>query len=220
MRMSYSNRHEREGGLSAIAPLMEIAKERERGPSPSFTPAQLVLAFLVIGDEGTIGRQALARMSGLGDGAVRTVLKKLREDGYVDVNASGCSLTRPGRKLYAGIRQKIAGIVLLERSPLTVGSKQAAVEVKGGAPMVRGGIEQRDSAIKVGASGATTYVIKGSKFTIPGGSLDCERDFPSPVWRKLRRELHPEDGDALVLSGSDDQMESKLGALAAALTLV
>ena len=218
--MSYSNRQEREGGLSAIAPLMEIALEKGRGPSPSFAPAQLVLAFLVIGDEGTIGRQALARMSGLGDGAVRTVLKKLREEGYVDVNASGCSLTRTGRKLYAGIRQKIAGIVLLERSPLTVGSKQAAVEVKGGAPRVRGGIEQRDSAIRVGASGATTYLIRGSKFTMPGGSSDCETDFPSPVWRKLRRELRPEDENAPSSAALTIRRESKLGALAAALTLV
>jgi hypothetical protein len=171
--MSYSNRHTREGDLSAIAPLLELTKERERGPSPSYAPAQLVLAFLVVGDQGRIGRHALARMSGLGDGAVRTVLKKLRECGYVDVNASGCSLTRTGRKLHDGIRLKIAGAILLERSPLTVGSKQAAVDVKGGALAVRSGIEQRDSAIKVGASGATTYVIKGPKFTMPGGSSDC-----------------------------------------------
>ena len=205
--------------MSAVASLLSIAGERERGPSPSFAPAHLVLAFLVIGDTGTIGRQALARQSGLGDGAVRTVLKKLKEGGYLDVNASGGSLTRAGRQLYTKTREKIVGPILLERSPLTVGSRQAAIVVRGTAVRVRNGIVQRDSAIKIGASGATTYTIRGSKFTVPGGSTDCEKDFPSPAWKKLRLELDPKDGDVLVISGSDDSMMSRLGALAAALTL-
>ena len=179
----------------------------------------MVLAFLVIGDTGTIGRQALARQSGLGDGAIRTVLKKLKEAGYLEVNASGGSLTGAGRRLYARTRERITGPILLERSLLTVGNRQAAVAVRGAALLIHDGILQRDSAIKIGASGATTYIIKGSKFTVPRGSVDCEKDFPSPTWKKFRLEFHPEDSDVLIISGSDDNMKSKLGALTAALTL-
>jgi Domain of unknown function (DUF4443)/PH0730-like, N-terminal domain len=204
--------------LSSFAPLLKAAS-KERGPSPSFTDAHFVLAFLVIGDGVTIGRQALARRAALGDGAVRTVLKKLKDDGLVEVNASGCFLTTAGKKVFRAIRDKVTPVVPLERSPLTVGNKQMAVGVKGLASKVRTGIEQRDAAIKAGAAGATTYVIRNSRFAIPGGSSDCEADFPSSAWGRLRDELKPREGDAVVLCGSEDASVSELGALAAALTL-
>ena len=146
-------------------------------------------------------------------------MRKLKEAGYLKVTASGCLLTKPGRQLYDKMKERMSDMVSVEHSPLTVGSKQTAIEFRGGASMVRTGIEQRDSAIKIGALGATTYVIRESKFTVPGGSSDCEKDFPSPTWRKLRREFSPRDGDALVLSGSEDSIKSQLGAIAAALTL-
>lgn len=50
---------------------------------------------------------------------------------------------------------------------LTVGKDQFAVMVKKKASRVRSGIEQRDSSIRAGADGATTYVVKGSKFQVP-----------------------------------------------------
>jgi DNA-binding MarR family transcriptional regulator len=205
--------------LSSFAPLLKAASGRERGPSPSFSDAHFVLAFLAIGDGGTIGRQALARRAGLGDGAVRTVLKKLKEDGLVETNASGCFLTPSGKKVFERIREKVSPVVPLERSPLTVGNRQVAVAIRGSAPKVRTGIEQRDAAIKAGAMGATTYVMRDLRFAIPGGSSDCEADFPSSAWGRLRAELKPKEGDAVVLCGSDDGAVSELGALAAALTL-
>ncbi|HUI86226.1 MAG TPA: DUF4443 domain-containing protein [Nitrososphaerales archaeon] len=206
--------------MSTFAPLVELFTFKERGPAPSFSTPHLVLAFLVIGDRETLGRHALARRVGLGDGAVRTVLRKLKDAGYLKISASGCSLTKSGRQLYSRLRARLARTALVEHSPFTIGSKQAALLVKGGGTSVHIGIEQRDSAMRVGALGATTYVVKGARFAIPGGSSDCERDFPSPDWKKLRSELSPEEGDALILCGSDDNLKSELGAIAAALTLV
>ncbi len=199
---------------------MELAKAGGKGPSPTFTKAHLFLAFLTIGSAGTIGRQALAREAGLGEGAVRTVLKKLRDDGYAEVNASGCQLTVRGRRLHSTLGKKLSAIMSFDRTQLTVGGSQAAVAVRGAARTVRSGIQQRDSAIMVGAAGATTYAIKGGKFTIPGGASDCEKEFPNLVWKVLRDKLSPRNGDAVVLCGADDSMTAKLGALSAALTLL
>ncbi len=206
--------------MSIFTPLLRTANQRERGPSPSFTPAHLVLTFLVIGDAGLLGRQTLARKVGLGDGAVRTVLRKLKDGGFVQVGASGCALTNEGAQAYGGIRQKITMQVELAPSTLTVGDRQFSIVVREAGPEVKGGIEQRDAAIKAGAFGATTYVIQGSKFTVPGGSSDCERDFPSGVWKELKGKLNPAEGDAVIVCGSNDQIASTLGSLAAALTLV
>jgi hypothetical protein len=90
----------------------------------------------------------------------------------------------------------------------------------GSARNLKAGLEQRDAAVKVGAAGASTYIMKSGKFAIPGGSSDCEKDFPSKVWSVLRQQLSPKSGDAVILCGARDETTAKLGALSAALTLV
>jgi hypothetical protein len=206
--------------MHSLTTLLRITEKRLQGPSPSFDRAHMLLAFLTIGDSGTIGRQALASSSGLGDGSVRTVLKKLKEGGYAQVNASGSSLTQRGKSAYSLLRVKLSPIISLEGSKLTVGSRQAAVAIRGGARGLGSGIQQRDSAIMVGATGATTYAIRDAKFTIPGGAKDCEKEFPGAVWRSLREKVSPREGDAVVLCGAPDELRAKLGALSAALTLL
>jgi len=206
--------------LRSLSSLLKLATAGGRGPRPSFAESHFLLAFMTIGDSGMIGRQALAREAGIGEGAVRTVLKKLRDGQYAQVNASGCHLTTRGKAAYSLLRRKLSPFVPADNSRFTVGSRQAAIRVKGGARRLGSGIEQRDSAILVGAAGATTYAIKGSKFTIPGGSVDCEKEFPSRAWKLLRKEVAPKDGDAVILCGAEDGITAKLGALSAALTLL
>ena len=206
--------------MRELSALMGIASIAGRGPSPSFTRAHFLLAFLTIGTSGMIGRQALAREAGLGEGAARTILGRLRDGGYVDVNASGAFLTKKGKRLLLLLRDRLLPLVSLEESRLTVGNEQAAVGVRGAGRGLGNGITQRDSAIVVGASGATSYAIRGSKFTVPGGSADCERDFPTGVWKLLRKRLAPRDGDVVIVCGARDSLRARLGALSAALTLI
>lgn len=206
--------------MQSLGALLEIARRPTLGPAPSFNQAHLTLAFITIGESGRIGRQALAAQSGLKEGPVRTVIKRLREEGYVEADASGCFLTPPGERVYESLKRRLSRLVVLEGSKLTMGAYQAGLAVRGGGRSVRSGLEQRDSAIRLRASGATTYVIRNLKFAIPGGSSDCEKDFPSKAWSRLRGELDPKEGDAVILCGAEDEITARLGALSAALTLV
>ncbi len=206
--------------MASFATLLSLAGERAPGPSPSYDRPHFLLAFLAIGDSGVIGRQALARQSGLGSGAVRTVIRKLREGGFAGANASGCFLTRPGEQVYAAIRQELTPPLVVGGSQLTAGSVQVAFAVRGASRRVKGGIEQRDSAVRAGAAGATTYVIRSGRFAVPGGSQDCEREFPGKAWKSLRAGLNPGEGDAVILCGSSDAIGAMVGALSAALTLL
>lgn len=199
---------------------MRLAEVRTPGPPPSYNHAQFLLAFLTIGGSGTIGRTALAKRAGLGEGAVRTVLKKLRTSGFAEVNASGCHLTASGVGVYGSLKRRLSGPLIVNSKEISLDKSQVALLIRGGGRRVKRGIEQRDSAVKAGASGAVTYTVKGGKFTMPDGSLDCERDFPSPVWNDLREELRPRDDDAVILCGSSDETTATLGALSAALTLI
>jgi hypothetical protein len=133
---------------------------------------------------------------------------------------SGSRLTPAGARVYESVRRRLSEPLSMDETALTVGRCQSAFAVRGAGRLVRGGLEQRDSAVVAGASGATTYVIKGGKFTVPGGSVDCESDFPSPAWKDLRSRLRLRDGDAVILCGSSDARTATLGALSAALTLL
>jgi len=138
----------------------------------------------------------------------------------VDANASGCFLTSVGRRVYESIEKMLSPMVLMRDSRLGMGGTQAALAVRGGSKAVRYGIEQRDSAIRVGASGTITYVLKAGKIAIPGGSDDCEKDFPDKGWSELRRKLDPGNSDAIILCGAQRETLAMLGAIAAALTLL
>ena len=208
------------GGLQSFRGLLQMAVKPSLGPSPSFEAAHMILAFLTIGESRTIGRQALAVRSGLKEGPVRTVLKKLREGEYVDTNASGCHLTKTGGKVFESLKARLSPLASIQGSKLTMGRFQASLAVRGGGRSVKSGLEQRDAAIALGAAGATTFVIRDGKFTIPGGSADCERDFPGRSWKALRGLLFAGDGDVVILSGADDETTAKLGALSAALTIL
>ncbi len=207
-------------GSASIRSLLGLADTRAPGPAPTFTGSHVLLAFITISGSSFVGRQELARRSGLGEGAARTVLKKLKEKGYVDVIRSGCFLTRVGRQKARSIESSMSGLASVPRSDLTMGDHQAALALRNAGGRVRSGIEQRDSAIRIGASGATTYVVQSERFTIPGGSANCERDFPGPVWSVLRRDLSPRNNDVVILCGGHDEVSARLGALAAATTLL
>jgi predicted transcriptional regulator len=176
--------------------------------------------MLTIGNSSAIGRQALAKKVGLGEGAIRTILKRLRDQGYVETNAYGCVLSPKGKKAFSEIKAKIPKIVPIPETKLTIGSNQVALVVKGASSRVSNGIRERDASIKVGASGATTYLVRDSRFTVPKGSTDCEKDFPGTIWARLRGELQPKSGDVVIVCGSDNEITSELGAISAALTLV
>ncbi|HYC26761.1 MAG TPA: DUF4443 domain-containing protein [Nitrososphaerales archaeon] len=195
-------------------------KEKSRGPALTFSDANAVLALLTVRKAGYIGRDALAKESRLGGGAVRTLVKKLKDRGFLSTNASGCYLTKSGAQAVDSLLKVFGPFVDASGGGLALGESQVAMAVRGRGGSVGTGIDQRDSAIRLGASGATTYVIVGGKFTIPGGSKDCERDFPDRAWGGLRKVLKPGDGDAVVLCGASDSRTATLGALAAGLTLL
>jgi hypothetical protein len=206
--------------MPSLSNLLQISERPVQGPPASFDRAHLLLAFITIGESGTIGRQSLALRSGLGEGAVRTVIKKLKEDGYAGTTASGCYLTPAGKGLFRSVQEKFSPIGPFDGSKLTVGEFQVGMAVRDASRNLKTGLEQRDAAVMVGAVGASTYVMKSGKFAIPGGSSDCEKDFPSRVWSAIRKRLVPKNGDIVILCGARDETLAKLGTLSAALTLV
>jgi predicted transcriptional regulator len=199
--------------------ILELDK-KVQGPMPSFTAAHLLLTSIIIHDKASIGRKELSKELELGEGATRTIVKKLSDLGIVVTDATGSKLTAKGNRFYNFLRHVFSGPFEIPSTSITVGKFQVAAAFRDCGNKVKDGILQRDKAIIHGAEGATTYIYKNSKFVVPGGSSDCEREYPNEAWSVIREKLLPKENDAIIVCGANSVTRAKLGCIAAGLTLV
>jgi hypothetical protein len=189
------------------------------GPRPSFQSFHVLEAILVIGREAPIGRKRLAEVLGLGEGAVRTLIQRLRAWSLVGVvGRGGCALSEKGEELLRELERRLrdVGPVKLEL-PWSHPASYALI-ARDAAGMVSRGLEQRDEAVRAGAKALMVLTYHGGRLLMPGVSdLSAERpEFAS----RLIRELGLVDGDVILISGGDSLAEARRGALAAAQTLL
>ncbi len=203
--------------MRAKSLIEKAAQETLAGPSPTFSKLHAYKAMAVLG-ERNLGRNALSKEIGIGSGAVRTLIAKLKKMNLITVEKIGCQLTTKGESTRKEMLLQIPTSKPIDAGRLSVGKFDHAVIVKGAAKRVRAGIEQRDAAIVQGAKGATTIIFKNGKFSL-SDSMDCEKDFPDKVWKALKG-LRPKDGDAIIVSSSETAQKAEYGALAAAWTLL
>lgn len=180
----------------------------DTGPKPLFDEGQVKRALELIGDHGPIGRKKLADKLGVGEGSMRTILSRLKDEDLITSSPRGHFLTDKGeRKLEKEARK----FLKIDVGDLTVGSTDVATMVQGAADRVDKGIEERDEAIKVGAKGATVLVFQDGDLKLPGS----EEDIDARVESKLLDFFSPSNGDVIVIGTADDERDAERGALAA-----
>jgi predicted transcriptional regulator len=201
--------------------LQALSRQARAGPAPAFTHVDVTQAILTIGDEGQIGRIELSKRLGLGEGAVRTIIKHLVQANIVEVAKSGCKLTKNGGKLYRSLRLKVSKVSQVDAKQFALDRASAAVSVKEVGRLLKKGIEQRDAAIREGATGACTLVFRGRRFLMPMSEEEewkLNRD--DLLFKELKDLFSPAEGDVVVLSSAPDRATAEHGAIAAALTLL
>jgi predicted transcriptional regulator len=196
--------------------LEKTASKLGPGRAPYFVEVHVIKTLMVIGSEGPVGRGKLARAIMLGEGAVRTLLRHLEHQGLTKTSKAGIALTEKGRGISSELQSETSNAVEVPRSSITVGSYNIAILVKNGARAIKGGIEQRDAAIAIGAQGATTLIFKDNKLTMPLVNEDVFRDVPQ-IGERLMSELNPGEDDVIVIGSARDKLTAEFGAIAAAL---
>jgi len=189
------------------------------GPSPIFTEAHVIKALEEISAQKSVGRLKLSKELQLGEGAARTLVKHLKNEGLIEISKLGITLSEHGRKLVSSLRTVTSEAVEVPSSSVTVGPFNVAVLVKGMADVVKYGLEQRDVAIMAGAKGATTLIFYKNKLTMPNVKEDVFkgkvtiRDF-------LLSRLSPKEGDVIIIGSADEKIRAEFGAKMAALQLL
>jgi len=198
--------------------LKELAMEKAAGPTPSFTQLDLGRAIGIIGSEH-IGRNKLSARLGLGEGTTRTLIDRLLDARLIKISKLGCELTRSGQSILNELNAKLGTRSKVALSSITVGNCNFGILVKGAANRIKSGIEQRDAAVRAGANGAVTFVVKHGELVMPPSAGSVQRRQEN-VARVIKETFEPQENDVIIIAGGDSEQNAEEGAMAAAWILM
>lgn len=200
----------------------ELADLRYLNAPQSFQSHHVVVSFLLIGAHQPLGRYDLCTHLSLGEGSVRSLMKRLTKGGYIVAEGKqGQRLTAKGEELFDDITGDIPLGLFLELSELTLHEFAYANVVRGKASKVKDGIRQRDEAMVYGGygrAGATTLVVKDSLIVMPPDDTDVLTMSESEALL-IVDSLRPIDNDVIIIGSAVDRNVAREVSMAAAMTL-
>ncbi|HEX7032600.1 MAG TPA: DUF4443 domain-containing protein [Nitrososphaera sp.] len=185
----------------------------------SFDVVHVFVALQLIEKSGKTSRNALCDGLALGEGTVKTLIKHLKMNGLVQTSNGGTKMTAKGKGICRGILEAMPAEMPLPKCSVALGTFNYAVLVREFGFAVRSGIEQRDAAIKMGATGATTLIFKEGRFTMPASTQDSLKKDPA-VRKMLSASLRPEEGDVIIIGSAESKKTAELAAKNAALLTI
>lgn len=198
--------------------IQEIADKKSPGPSTTFTVFHLFYTLELMANQ-PIGRNKLAKKLNVGDGAVRTIISRLRNARLIKTSKEGCTLTKKGTEVWRQFEQVFPRRIEIPKSELSGSEFNFAFLVKNCGDRVHSGIDLRDTAIIAGARKALVTVFKNGHLRIESVSDFIEKDYPKAA-SELLKQLSPEDNDVIVIAGADSALKAKQGAFAACWSLI
>jgi predicted transcriptional regulator len=195
-----------------------LASPKGPGPSTSFSMFHIFYALELVAEK-PIGRAKLAEKLKVGEGAIRTIVNRLKHAGLIVTSKEGCNLTDKGLSLWKQVSQVLPKRVKIEKTLLTPSEYNYAFLVKNSGHKVKSGIDQRDAAIMGGARRALAIVSNKGNLIIESVSNNLKKDFPEAT-DMILRELKPEDNDVIIIAGANNLLKAKRGAFAASWVLI
>ncbi|MFC2154578.1 DUF4443 domain-containing protein [Candidatus Altiarchaeota archaeon] len=187
------------------------------GAAPSFSEVHLIRALLLL-HNSPMGRKRLVKELGLGEGSVRTILKRLWADGLVESYRGGQKLSRKGGRKASSFLEKLWIEGEFHSSDLSEQEKlQVLVIVKKIGGRVKSSVALRDQALRAGADGAVIIAQKKGDLIFPPDDTPID-DFPDLKGKLDQEELRA--GDCAIICWAKTREVAEDGALTIALELL
>lgn len=185
----------------------------------SFNEVHVFKTLQLMKQNRRVSRVFLCKELALGEGAIKTLVKHMKMDGLIATTNGGTRMTVKGKGICEGLTSSIPAETSLPKCSVALGKFNHAVLLKNLSYVVKSGIEQRDAAIKMNATGATTLLYKDKKLVMPT-NMNQDSLKKEPAIRKLLIErLKPEKEDVIIIGSSDsDSRTAELAAKNAALS--
>ena len=152
----------------------------------------------------------------MGEGAVKTLILHLKEEGLADSLRSGTFLTKKGQKFVGELFKITSEECDVPKCSISLGKNNHAILLRNLAKEIKTGIEQRDASILYGATGAITLLFHKNKFVFPKEEIDClQKD--KKVRSILLENLKPHDGDVIIIATASEQFVAEISAKSSAL---
>jgi hypothetical protein len=198
---------------------IQLSQTADGKVSPVFKPHHAAVALVMIGRQEPLGRYELCQNMSIGEGSVRTLLKRFTENGYITPEGrQGQRLTPKGKALFDRISKDIPNGLFLDIGSLVMYEKGYANLVRNRAHKVNDGVRQRDEAIiqgGYGQAGATTLTFQDGVLNMPPGKFPVLSEEGLLIMDTLR----PIDEDVIVIGSANDPNLARDVAMAAAMTL-
>ena len=183
------------------------------GPVPKFNDYHIWKAFQCLDESSPVGRKKLSQLLGIGEGSTRTILSMMQDQNMITIGKSGILLTEAGMEFKKSVQMDVADVSI---SDLTIGDRDCAVRVPKMARNVKYGCEERDAAIKSGATGATTLIYTNGKLIFPGSDYPVDPD----VENKIRSVFSLKNDDVVIIGTGPTEESAEIGAVIAGLTIM
>jgi len=161
----------------------------------------------LINDNGHVSRENLCYELELGEGTVKTLVRHLKMQGLVESSNADTKMTKEGKSFFSELLCYLPFEMPVSKCKITLGKHNYAILIKEMKSSIKSGIEQRDAAIKVGASGATTLLYENKKFLIPQTNYDALKD-EQYLAKRLIENLHPAETDVIII-GTDNHSKRR-----------
>jgi len=198
--------------------MQQTAGKKAPGPSTTFTIFHVFYALELLAQK-PLGRNKLAEKLNVGDGAVRTIISRLREAGLIETSKEGCTLTKKGLDIWQQFEEIFPKRIEIPKSELAQSEFNFAFLVKNSGQKVGSGIDQRDAAIIAGARKALVIVSKNGHLCIESVSNCIEQQYPKAA-SLILKEFVPQNNDVIIIAGADSTLRAKRGAFAASWSLI
>ena len=183
------------------------------GPIPKFRDYHIWKTLYCLNQSSPIGRKKLALLLEIGEGSTRTILNLLQDNGLIVINKNGVMMTPEGKSCWESAYMEMKTI---DMSEITIGSNDCVVHIPNIASKVKYGCEERDNAIKAGASGATTLICRDGTIVFPGSEYGIDLNLE----KILHYNFKLKDEDVLIIGTAMDVLHAEMGAVTAGLELL
>lgn len=206
-----------EARIQELLPILDLRKRS--GPPTKFQGWHVLAAFLAFCQaKEPLGRYELGSQLRLGGGSIRSLVRYLHSQALIQpVGRRGHELSTPGKRYCEAFQQVLVKVAAIPQSTFTLDRANVACHLRGCAHRVVDGVRQRDAAMQAGATGATTLVQGNDPSFI---TMPSAHRIPRTEAAAILEPFALREGDAVIIGSASTEVAARLGALAAALTLV
>ncbi len=184
-------------------------------PRPNCCDADFYWMLRLLCDRGRTGRAKLSEVLGMGEGSIRSVIRKLKEAGLISLFQTGMFISGAGTDFLNALSIIPIDIIAEE---IVLSKYSQAVVVKNVGNRITIGSEQRDVAIRAGGTDCITIVCSDGKLMTPP---DWNLDEKTPTVAQEIRSLDViEENDVIIIGSAKNIHDARNASVTAASELI